>query len=60
VRAAEPPRDSFGSESFAGDYGLNPLFDAPAKAVNIHSAKAVNINTNDSAMLFCLRSDLKI
>jgi hypothetical protein len=26
--AAEPPRDSFGSESFAGDYDLGPLFDA--------------------------------
>jgi hypothetical protein len=35
VRAAEPPRDSFGSESFAGDYGLNPLFDAPTKTVTI-------------------------
>jgi hypothetical protein len=41
---AEPPRDSFGSESFTGDYDLNPLFDAPAKTGSI--------NNNQSAMLF--------
>jgi hypothetical protein len=40
LRATEPPRDSFGSESFARGYGLNPLFDAPVKTVNINNSQS--------------------
>jgi hypothetical protein len=46
VRAAEPPRDSFGSESFAGDYGLNPLFDAPAETVNTNNSQSVILSAD--------------
>jgi hypothetical protein len=37
VKAAVPSQNSFGSESFAGDYGLNPLFNTHANTVNIEA-----------------------